>query len=104
MLLSCTIESCGYRSTCVQQWTYLFSSNVWKLDFFFCPRQYAGMCDHAVVVGGRSLAGEQMASSPNWAAELAYRSAAELPVGAWTATVVSIHPKNAIAKHPCIAQ
>jgi len=62
------------------------------------------MCDHAVVVGGRSLAGEQMASSPNWAAELAYRSAAELPVGAWTATVVSIHPKNAIAKHPCIAQ
>ena len=57
-----------------------------------------------MVVGGRSLAGEQMASSPNWAAELAYRSAAELPVGAWTATVVSIHPKNAIAKHPCIAQ
>jgi len=55
-------------------------------------------------VGGRSLAGEQMASSPNWAAELAYRSAAELPVGAWAATVVSIHPKNAIAKHPCIAQ
>jgi len=72
--------------------------------FFFCPHQNAGMCDHAVVVGGRSLAGEQMASSPNWAAELAYRSAAELPVGAWAARLVSIHPKYEIAKHPCIAQ
>jgi hypothetical protein len=40
----------------------------------FFPHQYAGMSDHAVVMGGRSLAGEQMApSTPNWAAGLAYR-------------------------------